>query len=151
MSKSKLIQLIITTTALFYVSVTTSGCATQSKSTGLGAIIGAGTGAALGGIVDPGKHGEYRTRNVIIGTAVGGIAGAVMGSTIFENNELKRQQAYEVGQKDAKTTLSKQGNMPGLKNPKVESHWIEGRVVGNRYIDSHFEYVIIEPARWDAE
>lgn len=151
MSKSTLIQLIITTSALIYVSVIVSGCATQSKSTGLGAFIGAGTGAALGGIVDPGKHGEYRTRNVIIGTAVGGIAGAVMGSTIFENNELKRQEAYEIGQKNAKAVLSKQGNMPDLKNPKVEARWIEGRVVGNRYIDGHFEYIIIEPARWDVE
>lgn len=151
MSKSKLIQLIITTAALIYVSIMVSGCATQSKSAGLGAFIGAGTGAALGGIVDPGKRGEYRTRNVIIGTAVGGIAGAVMGSTIFENNELKRQEAYESGQKNAKAALSKQGNMPDLKNPKVEARWIEGRVVGNRYIDGHFEYIIIEPARWDVE
>ena len=45
-----------------------SGCATQSKSLALGGVIGAGTGAVLGGIADPGKDGEYRTRNVIIKT-----------------------------------------------------------------------------------
>jgi hypothetical protein len=128
-----------------------SGCATQSKSTALGGVIGAGSGAALGGIIDPGKNGEYRTRNVIIGSAVGGIAGAIAGSTLFESNEKKKQEAYENGQKNAKAAFSKQGNMPELKNPKVEARWIEGRVVGNRYIDGHFEYIIIEPAHWDIE
>jgi hypothetical protein len=41
--------------------------------------------------------------------------------------------------------------MPSLKGAKVESRWIEGRAVGNRYIEGHFEHIIIEPARWDAE
>jgi uncharacterized protein YcfJ len=145
MRKFKHIQLII------YISIMVSGCATQTKSTALGGAIGAGTGAALGGIVDPGKHGEYRTRNVIIGSAVGGIAGAFAGSSLFENNEKKKQEAYENGQKNAKAALTKQGNMPELKNPKVEARWIEGKIVGNRYIDGHFEYIIIEPAHWDVE
>lgn len=132
------------------LSITISGCATQSKSTAMGGIVGAGSGAVLGGIIAPGKNGEYRTRNVIIGSAIGGIAGAFAGSSIFENNEKKKQEAYENGQKDAKTAFSKQGNMPELKEPKVEAKWIEGRAIGNRYIDGHFEYVIIEAAHWDA-
>lgn len=145
MIKFKLLQLVI------YVSIMVSGCATQTKSIALGGAIGAGTGAALGGIVDPGKHGEYRTRNIIIGSAVGGIAGAFAGSSLFENNEKKKQEAYDNGQKNAKAALNKQGNMPELKNPKVEARWIEGKVVGNRYIDGHFEYIIVEPAHWDVE
>ena len=145
MRKSQLIQFIIMT------SFIASGCATQTKSTALSGVIGAGTGAALGGIVDPGKNGEYRTRNVIIGSAVGGIAGAFAGSAIFENGEKKKKEAYENGQKNAKAELSKQGHMPDLKNPKVEARWIEGKVAGNRYIDGHFEYIIVEPAHWDVE
>jgi uncharacterized protein YcfJ len=145
MSKFKVIQFIIV------ISVMLSSCATQTKSTALGGVVGAGTGAALGGIIDPGKNGEYRTRNVIIGSAVGGIAGAFAGSAIFESSEKKKQEAYESGQKSAKAELSKQGHMPDLKNPKVEARWIEGKVVGNRYIDGHFEYIIIEPAHWDVE
>lgn len=31
------------------------------------------------------------------------------------------------------------------------ARWIEGKVIGNRYIDCHFEYIIIEPAHWDVE
>lgn len=150
MKKSKFFQLTITIHTFILLSVF-SGCATQTKSTALGGIIGAGSGAALGGIIAPGKNGEYRTRNVIIGSAVGGIAGAFAGSTLFENSEKKKQEAYENGQKDAKTAFSKQGNMPELQEPKVEAKWIEGRAVGNRYIDGHFEYVIIEAAHWGAQ
>lgn len=143
-------KLVITTLMFAYLTIV-SGCSTQSKSTALGGVVGAGSGAVLGGIIAPGKNGEYRTRNVIIGSAVGGIAGAFAGSSIFENNEKKKQEAYENGQKDAKTAFSKQGNIPELKEPKVEAKWIEGRAVGNRYIDGHFEYVIIEAAHWDAQ
>jgi outer membrane lipoprotein SlyB len=138
-------KIIITICALTIFS----SCATQNKSTALGGVVGAGTGAALGGIIDPGKKGEYRTRNVIVGSAIGGIAGAFAGSALFENGEKKKQVAYEDGQKNAKAAFAKQGNMPELKNPKVETQWIEGRAVGNRYIDGHFEYIIVEPTRWD--
>jgi hypothetical protein len=147
MNKFKLIQFI----TFVSVIVSVSGCATQTKSTVLGGAIGAGAGATLGGIIDPGKNGEYRTRNVIIGSALGGIAGAFAGTKFFENNEKKKQEAYENGQKNARAELSKQGHIPDLKNPKVETRWIEGKVVGNRYIDGHFEYIIIEPAHWDVE
>ena len=128
-----------------------TNCATQTKSTALGGVVGASTGAVLGGIADPGKHGEFRTRNIIIGSAVGGVAGAIAGSSLFDSNEKKKQEAYDNGQKNAKAEFAKQGNMPELKNPKVETMWIEGRAVGNRYIEGHFEYVIVEPTRWNLE
>ena len=51
MRKSQLIQLI------FATSIMVSGCATQTKSIALGGVVGTGTGAALGGIIDPGKNG----------------------------------------------------------------------------------------------
>ncbi len=44
-----------------------------------------------------------------------------------------------------------QGQAPNVKPPKVETYWIEGKVVGNRYIEGHYEYVISEPSRWDIE
>lgn len=132
--------------ALIAVALST-GCATQSKSLGLGGAIGAGTGAALGGIADPGKDGGYRTRNVIVGSALGGMAGMVTGSVIHESTEKQKQDAFQAGQKTA--SQSKPSAMPALSNAKVEAHWVEGKVIGNRYIDGHFEYVIVEPARWD--
>lgn len=135
---------LVTSTAL---SVTLSSCATSSKSIGLGGTIGAGTGAILGGIADPGKNGEYRTRNVIVGGALGGMAGMITGSVIHENVESEKREAFLRGQSSAQAP--KPGVMPSLTSPKVESHWIEGRAVGNRYIEGHYEYIITEPVRWE--
>jgi hypothetical protein len=123
-----------------------AGCATQSKSIGLGGAIGAGGGAVLGGIADPGKNGEYRTRNVIVGSALGGMAGMIAGSVIHENTEKQKQEAFKRGQS---SPAHKPGEMPSLKNPKVDARWVEGRIIGNRYVEGHWEYVIVEPARWE--
>ena len=125
------------------------GCATQNKSTGLGGLIGATGGAALGGIADPGKNGEYRTRNVIVGATIGGMAGLVAGSALHDDIKTREAQAYAKGRASAPPKTS--GAMPSLREAKVESQWIEGRVVGNRYIEGHYEYIIIEPTRWDAQ
>lgn len=124
-----------------------SGCATQGKSVGLGAALGAGTGAVLGGIADPGKDGEYRTRNVIVGAAIGGVAGTIGGAVLHDETQRQKQDAFERGRTSA--PAPKSGNMPALKNPKVEARWVEGRVLGNRYVEGHFEYLITEPARWE--
>ncbi|MGE4130522.1 MAG: hypothetical protein AB7F86_02745 [Bdellovibrionales bacterium] len=122
------------------------GCATQNKSAGLGGLIGATGGAAIGGIADPGKNGEYRTRNVVIGAALGGMAGLIAGSALHDEMKTRESAAYSKGQAD---TPKATGSMPSLKNATVESRWVEGHASGNRYIDGHFEYIISEPARWD--
>ena len=116
---------------------------------GLGTAIGAGTGAALGGIVDPGKNGKYRTRNVIIGAGVGAIAGGLTGAAIHENNERDKELAFLKG-KEAQRKSSKSQSAPSLQQPKVEAVWVESKVMGNRYIEGHFEYIITEPTRWEA-
>lgn len=125
-----------------------TGCSSLGKSVGLGTAIGAGTGAALGGIVDPGKNGKYRTRNVIIGAGVGAIAGGLTGSAIHDNNERDKELAYLKG-KEAGSKTSKVATPPSLERPKVEAIWVESKVVGNRYIEGHFEYIITEPTRWE--
>lgn len=126
-----------------------TGCSSMGKSMGLGGAIGAGTGAALGGIVDPGKNGQYRTRNVIIGAGMGTIAGTLAGASIHESNERDKELAYLKG-KEAQRKSSRGQTAPALQQPKVEAIWVESKVVGNRYIEGHFEYVITEPTRWEA-
>ncbi|MGE3759087.1 MAG: hypothetical protein AB7H97_15095 [Pseudobdellovibrionaceae bacterium] len=123
-----------------------AGCATQGKSAGLGGLIGATGGAALGGIADPGKKGEYRTRNVVMGAAIGGMAGVIAGSALHDEIKTREDKAYSNGRASAPRQAA--GAMPSLRDAKVESRWIEGRVVGNRYIEGHFEYIITEPTRW---
>lgn len=132
------------------LSLALAGCATANKSVGLGGVLGAGTGAALGGIADPGKNGEYRTRNVILGSALGGMAGMIAGSAIHEVTEQKKQEAFLKGQLAGKS-VSREDATPSLKNARVEAHWVEGKAAGNRYVAGHMEYVIAEPARWEGE
>lgn len=124
-----------------------NGCATQGKSVGLGGALGAGTGAVLGGIVDPGSNGQYRTRNVVLGAALGGMTGMVAGALIHDSVETQKREAYEQGKRSSKST--QQGNPPRLQNPTVETKWVDGKIVGNRYIEGHLEYIITEPARWE--
>lgn len=135
--------------ALIYLGalLLASGCATQGKSTGLGAAIGGGTGALIGHIADPGKNGEYRTRNVILGTAVGAMAGSIAGDLSYKELETQKRDAFIKGK--ASAPQARDGAMPTLKNPKVESRWVEGRISGNKYIEGHYEYIISEPARWE--
>ncbi len=125
-----------------------NGCVTANKSLGLGGAIGAGTGAIAGGLVDPGKDGEFRTRNVIVGAALGGMAGMIAGSVIHNEMEDQKKEAYQKGRASAPSP--KTGAMPALKTAKVESRWVEGHSTGNRYIEGHFEYIITEPTRWEA-
>ena len=142
--KNKIIVMLSLATLLLQ-----TGCSTMGKSMGLGGAIGAGTGAALGGIVDPGKNGQYRTRNVIIGAGVGAIAGTLAGASMHENNERDKELAYMKGQ-EAQRKSSKGQSVPALQQPKVEAIWVESKVVGNRYIEGHFEYIITEPTRWES-
>jgi hypothetical protein len=124
-----------------------SGCATQSKSMSLGGGIGAGAGAIAGGLANPGKDGEHRTRNVLVGSAIGGVAGALAGGLIYDGTESKRRAGYEAGKKEG--SRSQPGAMPALSQPKVEVKWVESKVIGNRYVEGHYEYVITEPTRWE--
>lgn len=123
-----------------------TGCSSMGKSVGLGSAIGAGTGAALGGILS--QDGKYRTRNVIIGAGVGAVAGGFAGSAVYGSNERDKELAFLKG-KEAERKSSKGQITPALQEPKVEAIWIESKVVGNRYIEGHFEYIITEPTRWE--
>ena len=130
--------------------VIASGCATESKSVALGGGIGAGTGAAIGGIVDPGNNNQYRTRNIIIGGALGGMAGMMTGALVHEHNESEKQDAFQKGKLAGQAYAPTPGTPPNITNPKVESRWIEGKATGNRYIEGHWEYIISEPAKWES-
>ncbi|MEZ4872627.1 MAG: hypothetical protein R2827_10425 [Bdellovibrionales bacterium] len=132
---------------LFTALLLQTGCSSMGKSVGLGSAIGAGTGAALGGIMS--QDGKYRTRNVIVGAGVGAVAGGFAGSAIYGSNERDKELAFLKG-KEAERKSSKGQATPALQQPKVEAVWVESKVVGNRYIEGHFEYVITEPTRWEA-
>ncbi|OQW47577.1 MAG: hypothetical protein A4S09_14790 [Proteobacteria bacterium SG_bin7] len=136
----------------FILSITAlliqTGCSSMGKSVALGTAIGAGSGAALGGIVDSGKNGQYRIRNVIIGAGVGALAGGFMGSALHESNEKDKELAV-LKAKNLSRKPSEQIT-PSLQQPKIEAIWVESKVLGNRYVEGHYEYIITEPTRWEA-
>jgi len=106
-----------------------------------------GTGAVLGGIASPGRNGEYRTRNIIIGSAIGGVAGMVTASAIQSSVEEKEKAAFERGKNSSIPVTP--GTPPNLSAAKYDAKWIEGKVMGNRFVESHWEWLITEPARWE--
>jgi len=128
--------------------LTLPSCATQPRNITLGGAVGAGAGAIAGGLADAGKDGKYRTRNVLIGTAIGGAAGLLAGALIGGSVEDQKQEAYEKGKAAASKPAGNPAGTPRLQEPKVEAHWVDTAVMGNRYVEGHWEYQIIEPARW---
>lgn len=132
--------------ALVLAAILSTSCSSRSKSVGLGSSLGAGMGAAIGGIMDPGRNGKYRTRNVIIGASAGAIAGGFAGSNLFDQKE----QEKEIELLKAKRSVPAP-TPPELERPKVEARWVESKVMGNRWVEGHYEYVISEPTRWAVE
>ena len=120
-----------------------NACASKNKSVGAGGLLGAGVGGGIGALI-PEKSSNERVRNVVIGSAIGGIAGVIMGSAAYKNES--RQNALL---KTSATFPFDEPIPPSLKKAKVESRWIEAKIVGNRYIEGHREFVIIEPAAWE--
>ncbi len=135
--KNKILLILGTSSLLL------QGCSSMGKSVGLGSVIGAGSGAVIGGIKT--KNGDYRTRNVIIGAGIGSVIGGVTGAVLHESNQRDKEMAYMKG-RESKDSKSKP--VPDLQQPEVEAQWVESKVIGNRYIEGHYEYIITEPTRW---
>lgn len=140
-TKRKCAQLV----GMIIVTALVTGCSSRGKSVGLGSSLGAGMGATLGGIVAPGKNGKYRTRNVIVGASVGAIAGGFTGMALHEQKEQEKEIALLKTQKEK---ASRQPTPPSLEQPKVEAQWVESKIVGNKWVEGHYEYIITEPTRW---
>ena len=86
------------TSLLLAISLVAGGCSSLSR-TEKGAIIGAGAGGAIGGVI--GNQTGSTARGAIIGAAVGGVVGAIIG------NQMDKQ-AGELAQ-----------NIPGAKVERV--------------------------------
>ena len=131
-----------------------AGCSTMGKSVGAGALAGGVTGAGVGALADPGSQGRNRFRNVVIGTSVGSAVGAGTGFLLDQLVKGEREIARNEGKKEAleanqaRATAS-EGALPRLIQARTEAHWIPDQVHGTTFIPAHFEYQIVEGARWD--
>jgi hypothetical protein len=130
------------------------GCATTGQSVAAGGAGGAVLGAGVGALADPGEGGAHRIRNVLIGTGVGAVLGAGAGLLIHAGNESSKAEGLEKGKQQGQKEIearanSPDGNPPRLIPPRTEARWIPDVVRGNTFVPGHFEYVILEGARWD--
>lgn len=128
-----------------------SGCASSGKATLLGAGTGAVAGASVGAAVNAGPAGKNRIRNVFIGATVGSMVGAGIGYAAHEGVEMEKRSAFERGkdaQKKEPQPLTGSSEEPTLIPARVEARWVDEQVRGSVYIPAHFEYRIVEPARW---
>ena len=120
---------------------------------GLGAAGGAAAGAGIGLMADPGEEGENRVRNVVIGSAIGGVLGAgagYLGDRLVKDRE---KESYEKGKSESKKDTENQigTGMPGqpqLLPARTEAKWVPDQVRGSTFVPGHFEYMIIEGAKW---
>jgi hypothetical protein len=130
-----------------------SGCATQGSSIGAGAAGGGVLGAGVGALADPGPDGSHRVRNVLIGSGVGAVLGAGAGYLIHEGNASSEQTGLEKGKESAKKEFEDHANSsentPKLIPAKTEAVWIPDIVRGNTFVPGHFEYRIVEGAKWE--
>ena len=85
--------------ALIVIALAGAGCSSLSR-TEKGAIIGAGTGGAIGGVI--GNQTGSTARGAIIGAAVGGTIGAIIG------NQMDKQ-AEELAQNIPGATVTRVG------------------------------------------
>lgn len=128
-----------------------AGCATSSKSVLLGAGSGAAAGAGIGALVDPGPNGRGRIKNAYIGAAAGAVLGGAAGYLLHETTEARESAAFEKGKSDGLVRAAQansNGQPPNLIPPKVEVRFVDDQVKGNTFVPAHFEYLILEPARW---
>jgi uncharacterized protein YcfJ len=79
------------------------GCETKAES---GALIGAGTGAAIGGLIGSNSHARAG-EGALIGAGVGAISGALVGNAMDEQDRKKEREReyanYDSRQSDAYT------------------------------------------------
>lgn len=133
------------------VSASLAGCATSTKSVLFGAGTGAAAGAGIGALVDPGPKGRGRIKNAYIGAAAGAVLGGGAGYLLHETIEAKETAALEKGKAEGAMRAAQaasNGNPPNLIPAKVEVRFVDDQTKGNTFVPAHFEYVILEPARW---
>lgn len=131
-----------------------TGCASTGTSMATGGLLGGVGGAAVGAMADPGKNGQYRVRNIVVGSAVGVGVGAATGFLLGRQVQDEREKAKKEGEEKAKSAPIRgydPNEIPGsptLIPPKTEAFWVPDQTRGTTFVPGHFEYKIVAPARW---
>jgi hypothetical protein len=144
----KLVLLFILSMSLMH-----TGCATSGKSALLGAGIGATAGATLGVLANQNDPPGKRTQGALIGAGLGGLFGALMGHGAYKEQQKKAQaDMFDVNSGpglEVFGSAGENGNRPILKPARVRVRYVEDQIKDGTFVPAHFEYEIVEPARFE--
>lgn len=129
-------RLLILCTSAAYLNA----CASMSGSM----LLGAGTGAALGGGIGHAASGHKPTGNAV-GAITGAGFGALIGYLGHKDYEEKERQ------KNLKTGSLEKPKAPKIVPPKYESIWIPDKIEGDRYIEGHRVHILKSPSTWSTD
>lgn len=117
--------------ALLALPLLLQACATPTKSTLLGAVVGGTLGAVMG-------HQTGTEGAPVAGAAIGAGVGSLIGYLSYKDQSKKSDPAIE-GLNNA---------FPELTEPKLRSIYVPDKIEGNRYIKGHQIYIIEDPGNW---
>jgi len=117
-------------------------------------ILGIGSGAAVGAAISPQEQHD-RGKNAAIGAAVGGLSAYLIHKGIKKREEkIRRETLLNLDKFDvSKPTTTNPTSIPTsgghfLTKPVVDMEWIETQAQGERLIEGHRVWKIIEKPKW---
>jgi hypothetical protein len=127
-----------------------SSCATMSDSL----ILGASSGAATGAIISNQTQGNSST-GAAVGALIGGISAYFIHKGIEKRDEKVRRQTLLNLEKFDVSTPPKSAAPPiptsgghFLTKPVVDMDWIETQVQGDKLVEGHRVWKIVEKPKW---
>lgn len=135
---------------LVSVSLIFSSCASMSDSL----ILGIGSGAAAGGALAHNGSGDAGT-GAAVGAAIGGLAAYLIHKGVEKREEKVRRETllnlekFDVSAPQKTGTVSiPAGGGHFLTKPVVDMEWIETQVQGDKLVEGHRVWKIIEKPKW---
>jgi len=136
--------------SLSSLSLLLSSCATMSESL----ILGIGSGAAAGAIISHQGQGDQGT-GAAIGAVVGGLSAYLIHKGVEKHEEKVRRETLLNLDKFDVSTPPKSGtvSIPAggghyLTKPVVDMEWIDTQVQGDKLVEGHRVWKIIEKPKW---
>ncbi len=125
----------------------------MSDSLLLGVATGAGAGAIAGN--QAGGSTDKVATGAAIGAAVGGLSAYLLHKSLEKRDEkLRRETLLNLEKFEVSTPpRSNQGQAPtgaghGLTRPVVDVEWVETKVEGDKLVEGHKVWRIIEKPKW---
>lgn len=136
--------------SLSSLSLILTSCATMSDSL----ILGIGSGAAAGAIISHQGQGDQGT-GAVIGAVVGGLSAYLIHKGVEKHEEKVRRETLLNLDKFDVSTPPKSGtvSIPAggghyLTKPVVDMEWIDTQVQGDKLVEGHRVWKIIEKPKW---